>query len=126
MPGFYEIFVRGAFCAAHCLKGHGGPCARIHGHNWQVEARLRCVELDQCGMAVDFVVVDDALNRILADLDHRDLTQHPAFQTQPPTAEVIAQHVFTALAQTIDDDRVHISEVTVWETSRYGACYRRR
>ena len=37
----YELKVEGAFEAAHQIKDYPGKCARLHGHNWVVQAVVR-------------------------------------------------------------------------------------
>lgn len=37
----YTLKVEGAFEAAHMVNGYPGKCARLHGHNWVVEAVVK-------------------------------------------------------------------------------------
>ena len=43
----YTLKVEGAFEAAHHVNGYPGKCARLHGHNWVVEAVVKGKELDE-------------------------------------------------------------------------------
>ena len=61
----YTLKVEGAFEAAHMVNGYPGKCARLHGHNWVVEAVVKGRELDELGMLVDFKIIKKALKETL-------------------------------------------------------------
>ena len=94
----YEIQVQSAFEAAHFIDGYEGKCARLHGHNWTVEAVVRGEELDALGMLVDFKILKAKLNDVLADFDHRFLNELEPFARENPTAENLARKIFERLA----------------------------
>lgn len=94
----YELTVRAAFEAAHFIDGYDGKCARLHGHNWFVEAVVRGNELDGLGMLVDFKTIKTELNKILDDFDHRYLNELETFAKDNPTAENLARKIFERLA----------------------------
>ncbi|MBF0481575.1 MAG: 6-carboxytetrahydropterin synthase [Desulfovibrionaceae bacterium] len=132
MAGVFEITVTGGFCAAHRLPGHAGACARVHGHNFAVTARLSAPdtgEPDRSGMVMDFLDIKAILDSVLGELDHKDLNALPAFQNAPPTAELLARHIFgrikTALAATTAaaPAPVRLARVTVRETKDFAAGY---
>ncbi len=54
MPGIFEVSIETHFSAAHALRGYPGDCARLHGHNWTVRVFVRCRELDETGIGIDF------------------------------------------------------------------------
>lgn len=71
----FEITVQGdrlAFAAAHFLAYGGGQCEAVHGHNYRVAVTVAGA-LDQYGLLVDFLVLRDAVEDLLAPLDHRTL-----------------------------------------------------
>ena len=94
----YEIKVCSAFEAAHFIGGYEGKCARLHGHNWTVEAIVRGDKLDSLGMLVDFKILKAELNKVLDDFDHRFLNDLETFATDNPTAENLARIIFERLA----------------------------
>lgn len=94
----FEIEVSAAFEAAHFIRGYAGKCARLHGHNWTVEALVRGEELDALGMLIDFKVLKAELNKILDDFDHRYLNELETFAEVNPTAENLARIIFKRLA----------------------------
>ncbi len=123
MSGVYEIFVNSDFCAAHCLEGHQGPCARVHGHNWGVTAFVQCRELGPSGMGLDFLEVKNALDQVLAPLDHADLNALPDLAGVSPTAEVLARFIYQALSTRLNGPGAHVAKVVVQETKGCGAAY---
>ena len=94
----YEVSVGAAFEAAHFIGGYDGKCARLHGHNWTVEAIVRGNNLDALGMLIDFKVLKEQLIRVLDEFDHRYLNELEVFATQNPTAENLAREIFVRLA----------------------------
>ena len=94
----FEIEVSAAFEAAHFIEGYAGKCARLHGHNWTVEAIVRGEELDELGMLVDFKILKAELKKILDDFDHRFLNELETFAQENPTAENLARKIYRQLA----------------------------
>ncbi len=123
MTGRYTLKVLVDFAASHALRGYPGDCARLHGHNWKVEVEVTASALDELGMAMDFKTIRQAAREVVDRLDHRHLNDLPPFDRLNPTAEHIARHIFQALAERLDDARVRVSAVTVWETDRACARY---
>lgn len=122
MAARYTMKVVTDFSAAHALRGYEGPCARLHGHNWKVEVEVEARELDGIGMGLDFKVIKDATREVTGRLDHRNLNELAPFDRLNPTAEHIAAHIYRELARRLDDGRVRVRAVTIWETER--ACVR--
>ncbi len=91
MPALYELRVESLFSAAHALRGHDGACERPHGHNWKVELEVSSVSLDSLGLAMDFHALQALLREVLADLDHCDLSAHPAFSRENASCENVAR-----------------------------------
>ncbi|MCK9529977.1 MAG: 6-carboxytetrahydropterin synthase QueD [Gammaproteobacteria bacterium] len=118
----YTLKVVTDFAAAHSLRDYAGECRRLHGHNWKVEVEVVASALDRLGMAIDFKDVKAAARAAAGELDHRYLNEMPPFDQVNPTAENIAAHLFERIAETLDNERVQVSAVTVWETER--ACIR--
>jgi len=124
MPGIFEIYVKTDFAAAHSLRGYPGDCAQIHGHNWDVEVFVRCSELDEIGIGIDFRDIKQIVNEILEDLDHSNLNDLPAFKDMNPTSENIARFLYKKISKKLNTDEVKVSRVTVSETPNAGASYR--
>jgi 6-pyruvoyltetrahydropterin/6-carboxytetrahydropterin synthase len=122
----FEIRVKTHFSAAHRLDGYPGDCARVHGHNWIVEAFVQTELLDDTGIGIDFRHVKKSLETVNARLDHRMLNEVPPFDRHNPTSENIAKYIFDELGAelaSIPDHAGRVSKVTVSETPGAGASY---
>ena len=122
MSATYTLKVIGDFASAHTLRNYPGACSRMHGHNWKVEAEVVASQLDEVGMGVDFKVIRQALKELTERLDHYYLNDIPPFDQVNPTAENIAAYVYRGVAELINNERVKVKAVTLWETER--ACVR--
>ena len=123
MPGVFEICVETHFSAAHSLIGYQGNCAQIHGHNWIVEVFVRCRELNDIGIGIDFRDVRHAIKDIIKDLDHSYLNEYPEFKNTNPSSENIAKFLYRELGDKINSDNVKLSKIKVSETRGAGAYY---
>ncbi|MBQ1875992.1 MAG: 6-carboxytetrahydropterin synthase QueD [Selenomonas sp.] len=121
----YKLKVEGAFEAAHQVIGYPGKCARLHGHNWVVEAEVCGKELDELGMLVDFKVVKKALGDVLDRFDHRFLNELKPFSDGVnPTAENLARIIYGELSEaSICQGTVHLAAVTVFESPKSSVTY---
>ncbi|HWO43196.1 MAG TPA: 6-carboxytetrahydropterin synthase [Candidatus Eisenbacteria bacterium] len=62
------------FASAHFLIFNNGSRERLHGHNYQVSARMEG-ELDRSGVVLDFITFKPVVKKICDALDHRTLIQ---------------------------------------------------
>ncbi len=122
MAACYTLKILTDFASAHTLRNYPGACARMHVHNWKVEAEVRTSSLDEIGMGVDFKVIKKATRDIAARLDHRYLNEVEPFTGINPTAEHIAAWFYRELSATLNNERIRVHAVTLWETER--ACVR--
>ena len=111
----YEIIIRTRFSAAHSLRGYPGDCARPHGHNWVVEVAVRCPELDDLGIGIDFKKLRELTDEASSELDHRDLNTVAPFDGINPTSENIASYLFRTLSERLAGQGVTLSRVMVSE-----------
>ena len=119
----FQIFVETHFSAGHHLRNYPGNCERPHGHNWKVKITVKVSKLDELGMGVDFRTLKNSLGRVMDDLDHRNLNEHPEFIDKNPSSENIAVLIFNRLKNDIKSDRYHLYSVTVRETENTGVTY---
>jgi len=122
MTARYTLKILTDFASAHTLRDYPGACARMHGHNWKVEVEVAASELDAMGMGVDFKVIKQAARDIAERLDHRYLNELDPFTRINPTAENIAAFFYKELSAQLNNDRIQVHAVTLWETER--ACVR--
>jgi 6-pyruvoyltetrahydropterin/6-carboxytetrahydropterin synthase len=122
----YLLTVTGDFSAAHALRDYGGPCERLHGHNWRVEATVFAGELDERGLAIDFRVLREHLGKICDRLDHRFLNELEPFDKLNPTSENLARYLAGELESSLkgSDLPVRVHEVRVWESDGASAAWR--
>ena len=121
----YTLKVDGAFEAAHHINGYPGKCARLHGHNWVVEAVVKGRELDELGMLVDFKDIKQTLKDILERFDHHYLNELAPFKDGVnPTAENLARIIFEELAgnEIFKRDSV-LAAITVFESPKSSVTY---
>ncbi len=123
----YELEAKAHFSSAHALRGYGGDCERLHGHNFRVLAVVYGGELDSLGLLIDFRELNELLGEVVGELDHRDLNSLPAFNDKNPSSEVLAEYIFERLSALLGEkqgERVRVKQITVWESEGYGATYR--
>ncbi|MFX1564263.1 MAG: 6-pyruvoyl tetrahydropterin synthase family protein [Promethearchaeota archaeon] len=130
------------FSAGHFVS-EGGKCEQLHGHNYQVGARLTG-EVGSQGMVIDFRIIKQHLRKFCKAWDHRVLLPAHSEQihistkgsqtqvTTPsgtysfPTNDVLildvvettAEELARLLCQQLKDDLQHdfpnIREITIW------------
>lgn len=121
----YEISVESVISASHRLRGYKGKCENLHGHNWRVEAAVAGEELDGCGLLMDFGDLRRALKEAVEDFDHADLNDQAVFDDCNPSSENLARIVFERLSGALNDGRLRVTRVRVWETEGSCASYTR-
>lgn len=124
MAGFFEVYVESHFSAAHTLVNYPGDCAHLHGHNWGVRVFVKCRNLNEMGLGVDFREINQALEAVLGDFDHTNLNDLPAFRETNPTSENVARFLYRALSDKLNTGSVKVSAVMVAETPDAGVFYR--
>ena len=119
----YTLKVEGAFEAAHQIAGYPGKCARLHGHNWVVEAVIEGEELDGLGMLIDFKDAKKALQTVLDRLDHRFLNElQPFADGVNPTAENLSRIIYEELKPSVAG-KARLKAVTVFESPKSSVTY---
>ncbi len=119
----YELKIVTDFAAAHRLNNFYGKCESLHGHNWKVEVFLRGDHLDEVGLVKDFGVVKAKTREVMAELDHQYLNDLPAFSQQNPSSENLARYLYERLSKALNDGRVLVCRVSVWESDTSCASY---
>jgi|SRR5687768_8181197 6-pyruvoyltetrahydropterin/6-carboxytetrahydropterin synthase len=98
----YSVTVRDHMMIAHSFKGEVfGPAQRLHGATFVVDVELKRSELDADGIVVDIARATDALHRVLAELNYRNLDEVPALAGRNTTSEVVARVVFDGMVAAI-------------------------
>ena len=98
----YSVTVRDHVMIAHSLTGQVfGPAQRLHGATYVVDVEFKRPALDADGIVADIGRAADALRRVLADLNYRNLDELPAFAGRNTTTEFLARVVFDGLIAAI-------------------------
>jgi 6-pyruvoyltetrahydropterin/6-carboxytetrahydropterin synthase len=122
----FTVYKELDFAASHFLREYHGKCERLHGHNYKVQVHVSADELDSEGMVVDFVQLKALMHELIHErFDHRHINEIPPFDVLNPTSEHLARYIAEEIAARLDDGRVRVSEVHIWETDTSCAVYRR-
>jgi 6-pyruvoyltetrahydropterin/6-carboxytetrahydropterin synthase len=119
----WEISQETVVAAAHQLRFAPGEGERLHGHNWRIKATIRARELDKSGWVVDFNHLGAVLREVVEPYEHVFLNEVAPFDDLNPTAENLARVVADNLAARLEDARVKVVRVDVWENETCCATY---
>jgi len=119
----YQISVRQHFDAAHFLKGYKGKCESVHGHRFEVVVTIQSKELNEIGIAYDFLELKNQLKEILDKFDHTSLNNMSIFEKINPSSENIARVIYEELQAKLDRAPVTLTSVDVWESPENCARY---
>ncbi len=119
----YSIFKDYTFAAAHHIPGHPGKCRHLHGHTYRVRVHLEADQLNEIGMVIDFVELKRVLREVAGPFDHSVINDIPPFDERSPTAELLSEHIFSGVRQRLEDGRVRVRRVEVWESDSSCAIY---
>jgi 6-pyruvoyltetrahydropterin/6-carboxytetrahydropterin synthase len=119
----WEISTETVVAAAHRLRHTDGEGERLHGHNWRIRAVVRAAEVDRTGWVVDFNHLAAVLRELVEPYEHVLLNEVPPFDDINPTAENLARIVAENLSAKLDDARVRVARVEVWENDACCATF---
>ena len=112
----YQVSVEKHFDAAHYLRDYQGKCEALHGHRYQVVAKVKATKVNEIGLAFDFTVLKQHLADILSRFDHTCLNDVPPFDKINPSSENIASTIYNELEPRLAGVPVSLSCVEVWES----------
>ena len=99
MSGTYAVEVRDHVMIAHSFRGDlFGPAQALHGATFVVDVAFFRAELTEDGVVVDIGRATEALKRILAPLNYRNLDEVPAFAGRNTTTEFLAGHIHAGMS----------------------------
>ncbi len=123
----FEVTVERSFAAGHYLRNYKGKCENPHGHNYKIRVTLAGERLDHAGLLLDFKDLKDVMKETIERLDHQMMNDVEPFTTLNPSAENLARYFYVETNKkvgSISNNRVHVKEVTVFETDTTTATYR--
>ncbi|QQS01386.1 MAG: 6-carboxytetrahydropterin synthase [Austwickia sp.] len=95
----FALTVRDHVMIAHSLPDpFFGPAQGLHGATLVAEVTWRRADLDAHGVVLDIGAAGTLLREVLADLNYRNLDEHPAFAGRLSTTEAVARHIADAVA----------------------------
>ncbi len=121
--GMWEISSAVNVAARHQVRGVAGDGGRVHEHGWRVRAVVRASQLDQTGWVLDFAVLAARLRELVALYDGTFMNDVHPFDDVNPTRENVARVLAEALAAKVDDGRVRVHAVEIWEKDVCSAAY---
>ena len=84
---------------AHSIPGQVfGPAQNLHGATYVVDVTFMRPELDENDIVVDIGLAAEIVKKTLADLNYRNLDDHPDFRDRRSTTETVARWIFDRLA----------------------------
>jgi|TARA_B110000196_G_scaffold160437_1_gene137913 6-pyruvoyltetrahydropterin/6-carboxytetrahydropterin synthase len=95
----------------------------MHGHNWKVEVEICGNKLDNIGMVIDFKEIRNTTKSVVDQLDHRFLNDLDPFKEINPTAENIAQYIYTELSDVMNDKQIEVKSIKLWETEKSAVTF---
>ena len=119
----FEVSVEETFAAGHALRGYGGKCENVHGHNYRVQLTIEGPALDNIGLLVDFVEVKKLIHGVVDRLDHRFINDLPPFDIVNPSAENLAKYFYDEISGNLTKS-VRLGQVKIWETDVTSATYK--
>lgn len=134
----FSVMREFSFSYGHRLIRYDGKCRRLHGHNARVciEIASEGDELNEQGMALDFVSLKETMGRWIDEtLDHRvflakddplvnvlvEAGEEPILFDGNPTAEQLAKTIFERAVEV----GLRVVRVDFWETQNCRATYTR-
>jgi 6-pyruvoyl-tetrahydropterin synthase len=98
----YAVEVRDHVMIAHSFKGDlFGPAQGLHGATFVVDVAFFRESLTPDGVVVDIGRASEALRRVLAPLNYRNLDDLPDFAGQNTTTEFLCGHIHGAMAAAV-------------------------
>ena len=122
----FQVTVEDTFAAGHFLRNYKGKCENPHGHNYKVRVTLEGPDLDKAGLLLDFKDLKDVMKHVVERLDHQMINEIEPFTVLNPSAENLAKYFYdetNARLKLTTSGRVHVRDVTVYETDTTTATY---
>jgi 6-pyruvoyltetrahydropterin/6-carboxytetrahydropterin synthase len=119
----FEVAYETTFCATHVLHDAGRPIEPNHGHDWRVEVVAAGPALDRLGVVVDFEHLKAAVHEITRRFHYGDITSHPDFAGQSPSAEAVARYFFDEVRKAMGAEGESLVRVRVWEAPGCSATF---
>nr|WP_299175668.1 6-carboxytetrahydropterin synthase [uncultured Allomuricauda sp.] len=100
-----------------------GKCNNVHGHNFDLEVRVRGAVNPDTGFVMDLAVLGNLIHDEIEErFDHKNLNLDcPEFDDLYPTTEYFVKVIYDILKPMVDKD--HLLHITLYETQKNSAEY---
>ncbi len=103
----FSLEVRDHVMIAHSLAGDAfGPAQQLHGATYVIDLAFMRPALDENDIVVDIGLASEALKRVLAPINYRNLDELDDFRNRRSTTEVLAKWVYDRMAEEIAAGRL--------------------
>jgi len=134
----YRVEKRFTLPIGHRLSKHKGLCSSIHGHNLIVLVGVKSKKLNENDMIIDFSDLKKIVKEILDVWDHTLLLNETDEEVETlaekckmrvitfnfdPTAEKLAETLFSVLSLRLSKVHIYLEYVTVYENEGSKATY---
>ena len=103
----FSLEVRDHVMIAHSLAGEAfGPAQQLHGATYVIDLAFMRPALDENDIVVDIGLASEALKRVLAPINYRNLDELDDFRNRRSTTEVLAKWVYDRMAEEIAAGRL--------------------
>lgn len=93
------------------------PCARMHGHTFRIQVYIQGSIDTQSGWIMDFASLDEQLQALRLEIDHRVLNDIPGLEN--PTTELLARWLWQRLQPGLPG----LSRIVLSENPHSGCVY---
>jgi 6-pyruvoyltetrahydropterin/6-carboxytetrahydropterin synthase len=119
----WEVSATVVVAATHQIRNAPRAKGLVHDHRWRIRVAVRAAKLDETGWVVDFAELTDHLRALVAPYDGKFINEVAPFDDVNPTRENVARVLADALAARLDDARVRVHRVEIWEEDVCSATY---
>ena len=103
----FALEVRDHVMIAHSLRGEAfGPAQNLHGATYVIDVALLRSALDENDIVVDIGLASEALKRVLAPINYKNLDELDEFRDRRSTTEVLAKWVYDGMAEEVASGRL--------------------
>ncbi|MGZ4661811.1 MAG: 6-pyruvoyl trahydropterin synthase family protein [Arthrobacter sp.] len=100
----FSLTVRRHFMIAHSLPRKAfGPAQGLHGATFVAEVTFRRRALNNDAIVLDIGAAGTKIEEVLADLNYKNLDEHPDFDGKLSTTEALAEYIANKVATRIKD-----------------------
>ena len=117
----FSVRVSTAFNATHAVTIKGVD-ETPHSHEWRVDVVFEGDSLDEDGLLVDFIEIENLIEKIIEPLKDSNLNTIKTLGGDNPSTERVAVYIGDAL-QTQINELVRVHSVTITEAPNCQATY---